>query len=208
MSQTVDALGTRLSPGELIDQFIGTAREHGGELTRNFGGQVKQNPVPALLTTVGIAWMMAGSNSSADSAVNFNGVNGASDDSWSRSNASDDGSSIGETVKSKLEAGKDKLAAGRDKLAEGRESAADRIDSVKSSASDQATERAKQLAAEQYERGREKAKQTAQNVKETVREQASTTATDYAQPSFAESLVRSPWRVLRCIRQGDFQVQA
>lgn len=241
MSQTVDALGTRLSPGELIDQFIGTAREHGGELTRNFGGQVKQNPVPALLTTVGIAWMMAGSNSSADSAMNFNGGNSSSDESWSRSEASGDSSSIGQTVKSKLEAGKDKLAAGKDKLAEGKESAADRIDSVKSSASDQAaaarenakqraselqrnmqqfmheqpliagtlgmalgaalgalvppteaedrmvgsasdqaTERAKQLAAEQYERGREKAKQTAQKVKETVREEASTTATDYA----------------------------
>lgn len=152
LSQTVDSLGTRLSPGELVDQFIGTAREHGGELTRNFGGQVKQNPIPALLTTVGIAWMMAGSNTSNNAATNYDRGNGSyGDDSWSTSDHSGDGSSIGQTVKGKLEAGKDKLAAGKHKLADGKDSAADSIGSAASSAKQQAgaaSEQAKLRASE------------------------------------------------------------
>lgn len=236
LSQTVDALGTRLSPGELLDQFIGTAREHGGELGRNFGGQIKQNPVPALLTTVGIAWLMAGSgnNPSAGTGDSYSGGAYAEEYDSMGSDGSD-GSSMGEAVKSKLEAGKDKLAAGKSKLAEGKEAAATRLDGARSSlnnqtaaarqhakiraselqqnmqrfmheqplvagtlgmalgaalgalvppteaedrlvgsASDSATERAKQVAAEQYERGRETAKQKAGDVKQAVGSKSST----------------------------------
>ncbi len=229
MSQTVDSLGTRLSPGELVDQFIGTAREHGGELTRNFGGQVKQNPIPALLTTVGIAWLMAGSKNDDSSDANYAHTDGAYGDSSygesalsTRDGSSSNGSSIGQTVKDTLEAGKDKLVDGKD-------NAADRIGSAKSSvsgqasiasekakvqaselqrqmqqfmeeqplvagtiglalgaalgalvppsaaedrmvgqASDKATERAKEVAAEKYEQGRETVKKTAQDMKDTV----------------------------------------
>jgi ElaB/YqjD/DUF883 family membrane-anchored ribosome-binding protein len=38
------------------------ARENGGEFANNLGRSVKENPVPALLTAVGIAWMVAASN--------------------------------------------------------------------------------------------------------------------------------------------------
>ncbi len=153
MSQTVDSLGTRLSPGELVDQFIGTAREHGGELTRNFGGQVKQNPIPALLTTVGIAWLMAGSKNDDSSDASYAHTDGAYGDSAlsTRDGSSSNGSSIGQTVKDTLEAGKDKLAAGKDKLVDGKDNAADRIGSAKSSVSGQASiasEKAKVQASE------------------------------------------------------------
>ena len=134
LSQTVDALGTRLSPGELLDQFIGTAREHGGELSRNFGGQLKQNPVPALLTTVGIAWMMAGSGNSANAGAGYSSAGGSyADDADSMAGDGSNGSSLGQAVKSKVEAGKDKLAVGKNKLAEGRQTAADGLDSARSS---------------------------------------------------------------------------
>ena len=62
LGQTVDALQSRLSPGELLDQALGMARQHGGEFATNLGRSVRNNPVPVILTGVGLAWMMASSN--------------------------------------------------------------------------------------------------------------------------------------------------
>lgn len=61
VSQTLSELSDRLSPGELLDQALGMAREHGGELGRNLGNQVKSNPMPVILTSIGISWMMMSS---------------------------------------------------------------------------------------------------------------------------------------------------
>ena len=58
LGETVEALSQRLSPGQLLDQALGLVREHGGEFGRNLGAEVKQNPLPLLLTSVGITWMM------------------------------------------------------------------------------------------------------------------------------------------------------
>ena len=62
LGRTVDALERRLSPGELVDQALGMAREHGGEFATNLGRSVRNNPVPVILTGIGLAWMMASSN--------------------------------------------------------------------------------------------------------------------------------------------------
>jgi ElaB/YqjD/DUF883 family membrane-anchored ribosome-binding protein len=62
LARTVDALERRLSPGELVDQALGMAREHGGEFATNLGRSVQNNPMPVILTGVGLAWMMASSN--------------------------------------------------------------------------------------------------------------------------------------------------
>ncbi|HEX5764260.1 MAG TPA: DUF3618 domain-containing protein, partial [Woeseiaceae bacterium] len=62
LGRTVDALERRLSPGELVDQAMGMAREHGGEFATNLGRSVRNNPMPVILTGVGLAWMMASSN--------------------------------------------------------------------------------------------------------------------------------------------------
>jgi hypothetical protein len=62
MDRTLGALERKFSPGELLDQAMEFARENGGEFANNLGRSVKENPVPALLTAVGIAWMVASSN--------------------------------------------------------------------------------------------------------------------------------------------------
>ena len=62
MDRTLDALERKLSPGQLLDQAMGFAREHGGDFASNLGQSVKENPMPALLTAVGVAWMLASSN--------------------------------------------------------------------------------------------------------------------------------------------------
>jgi ElaB/YqjD/DUF883 family membrane-anchored ribosome-binding protein len=62
MDRTLGALERKFSPGELLDQAMEFARENGGEFANNLGRSIKENPVPALLTAVGIAWMVASSN--------------------------------------------------------------------------------------------------------------------------------------------------
>ncbi|MEX0740584.1 MAG: DUF3618 domain-containing protein [Pseudohongiella sp.] len=78
LGKTANELSDRLSPGELIDQAMGMAREHGGELGRNLGTQVKNNPLPMILTSIGISWMMisTGNNSSAGAHRSFKTGNG------------------------------------------------------------------------------------------------------------------------------------
>jgi len=65
LSQTVDALGEKLSPGQLLDQVFNLTKEQGGEFAGNLGRQVKDNPLALLLTSVGVTWMVAGSGSSS-----------------------------------------------------------------------------------------------------------------------------------------------
>jgi ElaB/YqjD/DUF883 family membrane-anchored ribosome-binding protein len=62
IGERLETLSNRLSPGELLDQVLGMAREHGGEFTRNLGSQMKNNPVPLLITGIGMSWLMMASN--------------------------------------------------------------------------------------------------------------------------------------------------
>ncbi|MEX2496666.1 MAG: DUF3618 domain-containing protein [Woeseia sp.] len=62
LGRTVDQLESRLSPGQLLDQALGVAREHGGDFATNLSRSVRNNPMPVILTGVGLAWMMASSN--------------------------------------------------------------------------------------------------------------------------------------------------
>lgn len=63
VDKSASELSDRFSPGELIDQAFSMAREHGGDFGRNLGAQVKNNPLPLMLTSVGISWMMMASSS-------------------------------------------------------------------------------------------------------------------------------------------------
>lgn len=61
VGRTLSELTDRLSPGEILDQALRMAREHGGDFGRNLGAQVKNNPMPMILTSVGLSWMMMSS---------------------------------------------------------------------------------------------------------------------------------------------------
>jgi hypothetical protein len=56
---TIDELEHRLSPGRLFDMSTNYVRSHGGEMLENLEGAVRNNPVPFLLTGIGLSWMMA-----------------------------------------------------------------------------------------------------------------------------------------------------
>lgn len=58
IDRTLDALQTRLSPGQLLDQALGYMKSGGGEFAANFGRTVTQNPVPVTLLGIGCLWLM------------------------------------------------------------------------------------------------------------------------------------------------------
>jgi ElaB/YqjD/DUF883 family membrane-anchored ribosome-binding protein len=62
MEHTLDLLERKLSPGEIIDELLTMARRNGGGFARNLTTQIQNNPVPTLLTGVGLAWLMSASD--------------------------------------------------------------------------------------------------------------------------------------------------
>ena len=59
LEETLDEIGHRLSPGELIDQVIHYASQSiGKDLAHGLGQSLKSNPIPAALIGTGIAWMV------------------------------------------------------------------------------------------------------------------------------------------------------
>ncbi|HEX5421551.1 MAG TPA: DUF3618 domain-containing protein [Gammaproteobacteria bacterium] len=68
LEATLEALERRLSPNELFNQALTQVRRHGGEFAQNLGDSVKQNPLPTLLTSIGIAWLMAANGKPAASS--------------------------------------------------------------------------------------------------------------------------------------------
>ena len=66
VSATIDELQSRASVGSLVDQVVKSVGENGGEVSRNLGRSLRDNPLAALLTGVGLAWLMAGSGKPRD----------------------------------------------------------------------------------------------------------------------------------------------
>jgi hypothetical protein len=59
MDRTLDALERKLSPSQLLDRSLVYLREHGGDLARDVGDTVKNNPVPVIMAVAGIGWLVA-----------------------------------------------------------------------------------------------------------------------------------------------------
>jgi len=68
MSQTIDAIQERLSPGQLFEQGMRYFYSGGGrsvtdgaaEFAQNFGRAIRDNPIPFALVATGLVWMMMG----------------------------------------------------------------------------------------------------------------------------------------------------
>ena len=64
LTDSVNALQNRLSVETIVDDIMKSVSKNGGEVSRNLGRTVRDNPVPLLLTGIGLAWLMASSNGS------------------------------------------------------------------------------------------------------------------------------------------------
>lgn len=131
IDQTVHEIEHRLSPGQLLDQVLGTVREHGGELGRNLGGQVKENPAALILTGVGLAWLTLGQGrtSQNDSQMHSDTSPLYASPDWSGTvkggDAESSVSSAKDSIKRAAGSVRDKAAATKDKYRDARHSVAD-----------------------------------------------------------------------------------
>jgi gas vesicle protein len=65
MAGTLDEFQRQFSPGQLVDQALGYLEEKSGQFGSNLVNTVKENPIPATLVGVGLAWLItAGRNQS------------------------------------------------------------------------------------------------------------------------------------------------
>ncbi|GAB3393863.1 DUF3618 domain-containing protein [Azotobacter armeniacus] len=62
ISNIVHALENKLSPGELLDKALGYTKGHGGEFMSNLSNTVAANPMPTVLTSVGLLWLLTSQN--------------------------------------------------------------------------------------------------------------------------------------------------
>lgn len=58
----VDALESKFTPGQMFDQAWGMLQNNGTTFVTNLGTSVRNNPVPAVLTAVGVMWLMVSQN--------------------------------------------------------------------------------------------------------------------------------------------------
>jgi ElaB/YqjD/DUF883 family membrane-anchored ribosome-binding protein len=58
MRATLEALERRFSFERLVDMTVGRIRERGGEFAGNLTDAATRNPIPLLLASIGVGWMM------------------------------------------------------------------------------------------------------------------------------------------------------
>lgn len=71
----VDALESKFSAGQLLDQALSYTRGNGGEFFNNLGNTIKSNPVPTVLASVGLLWLMMGQNRGPSTGTGASSVN-------------------------------------------------------------------------------------------------------------------------------------
>jgi ElaB/YqjD/DUF883 family membrane-anchored ribosome-binding protein len=135
---TLEELEHRLSPTDLINQVWSQFRRHGGEYGGNLGRKLKENPMPALLTSIGIAWMMASANGrehdgayrSRMHAGNGNG-NGSSRLRGTGSRIRETGDRVGERVREGMRGVRQRIHGARERADGVRESFRHRADEAR-----------------------------------------------------------------------------
>lgn len=127
--RTLDELRDRITPGQVVDQFVNYARGGtAGTFVRNLGQRTVDNPLPLLMIGAGLTWLMVangGSSGHAERRIGDGGEHGSGKIGRMFSAAADAASGVGERAAS---------AAGR--VAGAARSAADKARSARSTAGD------------------------------------------------------------------------
>jgi ElaB/YqjD/DUF883 family membrane-anchored ribosome-binding protein len=69
LNDTLDALGSKLSPGQMVDEVLGLAQGQAGQFAAKLGRQVRDNPMPSVLIAAGVAMLMMNRNRSGSDHV-------------------------------------------------------------------------------------------------------------------------------------------
>lgn len=71
----IDEIRRRLSPGQVLDEFLDyTKRSGGGEFVDNLSRSVRNNPLPVALTAIGLGWLMVRSNTAPAADADVTGA--------------------------------------------------------------------------------------------------------------------------------------
>jgi hypothetical protein len=135
---TLTTLERRLSFDRLLEMTVGRIRERGGEFAGNLTDTATKNPVPVLLTTIGLGWMMLMSRRG----------NGVAQPSRTRSNAADTVSGAADKVGERLHEAGERF---HEAVGSSRETIGETAESVRAGAS-----RAAAATREQVEHARER----------------------------------------------------
>lgn len=66
LSNHLEELTRRLSPGQLVDEALSYVRNgQGAAFARNLGAELRDNPLPVALTGMGLAWLMIASSTAS-----------------------------------------------------------------------------------------------------------------------------------------------
>jgi ElaB/YqjD/DUF883 family membrane-anchored ribosome-binding protein len=68
LNDTIEALGSKLSPGQVIDEVLGLAQGQAGAFAANLGRQVRDNPLPTILIGAGIVMLLMQANAHKNGA--------------------------------------------------------------------------------------------------------------------------------------------
>ncbi|MER9231600.1 hypothetical protein NKI56_05750 [Mesorhizobium sp. M0622] len=69
VADTADSIRSKMTPGQLIDEFTGMFSGEGSAMLTNLKAQVRDNPLPLTLVGAGLAWLMLGKGTSVDSSA-------------------------------------------------------------------------------------------------------------------------------------------
>jgi ElaB/YqjD/DUF883 family membrane-anchored ribosome-binding protein len=64
LNDTLSELGSKLSPGQMLDEGIGLLQGQAGQFAGKLGRQIRENPLPVVLIGAGLAWLVASSRQS------------------------------------------------------------------------------------------------------------------------------------------------
>jgi Protein of unknown function (DUF3618) len=63
LTADIEELRSRITPGQMVDQIADYTREGpAAEFVTNLGREIRENPLPLLLTAAGIGWLIVASS--------------------------------------------------------------------------------------------------------------------------------------------------
>ncbi|RWE58380.1 MAG: hypothetical protein EOR30_18955 [Mesorhizobium sp.] len=84
VADTADSIRSKMTPGQLIDEFTGMfAGGEGSAMLGNLKSQVRDNPLPLTLIGAGLAWLMLGNGPSATKSAAAGYRRGTASDAFS-----------------------------------------------------------------------------------------------------------------------------
>lgn len=128
INHIVDALENKLSPGQMFDRMVRFGKGNGREFAQNVGNAVKANPVPALLTSIGLMWLYASRSEPAPGIGrgDYAGA-GSSDGEGMMDRARELGEDVSDTVSNTWDQAKSRVSGTASRMADTAQGARDSL---------------------------------------------------------------------------------